>query len=59
LVKNQQERLQSLSDNLHAQGNLHQQVYALLNTTDKVRLSKKVDVIGPGGYGVGRVAAPW
>jgi chromosome segregation ATPase len=44
LVKTHQERLQSLSDTLHVQGNLHQQVYALLNTSDKVRLSKKVDV---------------
>ena len=43
-VKNQQDKIQALSDNLHAQTNLHQQLYELLNTTDKVRLSKKVDV---------------
>jgi chromosome segregation ATPase len=43
-VKNQQDKIQALSDNLHAQTNLHQQLYELLNTSDKVRLSKKVDV---------------
>ena len=43
-VKNQQDKIQALSDHLHAQTNLHQQLYDLLNTTDKVRLSKKVDV---------------
>lgn len=44
LVHTQQEQLQVLSKELHRQGNLHQQVYELLNTSDKVRLSKKVDV---------------
>ena len=43
-VKNHQDKIQALSDNLHAQTNLHQQLYELLNTSDKVRLSKKVDV---------------
>jgi chromosome segregation ATPase len=43
-IKNQQDKIQTLSDSLHAQTNLHQQLYDLLNTTDKVRLSKKVDV---------------
>jgi len=43
-VKNQQDKIQTLSDNLHAQTNLHKHLYDLLNTSDKVRLSKKVDV---------------
>ncbi|WP_035987140.1 pilus motility taxis protein HmpF [Leptolyngbya sp. KIOST-1] len=43
-VKAHQEQIQSLSDTLQAQVNLHQKIYDLLNTTDKVRLSKKVDV---------------
>jgi len=43
-VKNQQDKIQALSNNLHAQTNLHQRLYDLLNASDKVRLSKKVDV---------------
>lgn len=43
-VKLQQDQIQSLSNTLQVQGNLHQKIYDLLNTTDKVRLSKKVDV---------------
>ncbi len=43
-AKLQQDQLQTLSTTLQAQGNLHQKIYDLLNTTDKVRLSKKVDV---------------
>lgn len=43
-VKTQQEQIQALTDTLQAQANLHQKIYDLLNTTDKVRLSKKVDV---------------
>lgn len=43
-VKLQQDQLQALTTTLQAQGNLHQKIYDLLNTTDKVRLSKKVDV---------------
>jgi len=43
-IKAQQDQLQTLSDTLHIQGNLHQKLYDLLNTSDKVRLSKKVDV---------------
>ncbi|WP_017299246.1 pilus motility taxis protein HmpF [Nodosilinea nodulosa] len=43
-VKTQQDQIQSLSETLQAQANLHQKIYDLLNTTDKVRLSKKVDV---------------
>ncbi len=43
-LKQQQEAIQRLSDTLQAQGNLHQKLYDLLNTSDKVRLSKKVDV---------------
>jgi chromosome segregation ATPase len=43
-IKLQQERIHGLSTTLQAQGNLHQKIYDLLNTTDKVRLSKKVDV---------------
>ena len=39
-----QERVQTLSQHLQTQSNLYQQVYDLLNTSDKVRLSKKVDV---------------
>ncbi|MBD2110980.1 MULTISPECIES: pilus motility taxis protein HmpF [Cyanophyceae] len=44
MVKTQQEQIQTLTDTLQAQANLHQKIYDLLNTTDKVRLSKKVDV---------------
>ncbi|PZV21232.1 MAG: hypothetical protein DCF21_02925 [Leptolyngbya sp.] len=43
-AKLQQDQLQALSTTLQSQGNLHQKIYDLLNTTDKVRLSKKVDV---------------
>ncbi|MGB3311323.1 MAG: pilus motility taxis protein HmpF [Nodosilinea sp.] len=43
-VKAHQDQIQSLSDTLQAQANLHQKIYDLLNTTDKVRLSKKVNV---------------
>lgn len=43
-VKTHQEQIQALTDTLQAQANLHQKIYDLLNTTDKVRLSKKVDV---------------
>lgn len=43
-LKYQQEDIQRLSQTLQTQGNLHQQLYDLLNTSDKVRLSKKVDV---------------
>ncbi|MDA0672475.1 MAG: pilus motility taxis protein HmpF [Cyanobacteria bacterium] len=39
-----QDRVQKLSQYLQTQSNLYQQVYELLNTSDKVRLSKKVDV---------------
>lgn len=43
-VKAHQDQIQAWSDTLQAQTNLHQKIYDLLNTTDKVRLSKKVDV---------------
>lgn len=43
-LKHQQDQIQTLSQTLQVQGNLHQQLYDLLNTSDKVRLSKKVDV---------------
>ncbi len=43
-LKTQQEKIHPLTDTLQAQANLHQKIYDLLNTTDKVRLSKKVDV---------------
>ncbi len=43
-LKTQQEEVQALSLTLQTQTSLHQQIYDLLNTTDKVRLSKKVDV---------------
>ena len=39
-----QEQNQLLTEQLQNQTTLHQRVYALLNATDKVRLSKKVDV---------------
>ncbi|MGB3138354.1 MAG: pilus motility taxis protein HmpF [Nodosilinea sp.] len=45
MVKVHQDQIQSLSETLQAQANLHQKIYDLLNTTDKVRLSKKVDVV--------------
>lgn len=44
VLKQQQEDIERFSKTLQAQGNLHQQLYDLLNTSDKVRLSKKVDV---------------
>ena len=43
-VQGQQEQVHALSMTLQAQVSLHQQIYGLLNPTDKVRLSKKVDV---------------
>ena len=43
-LKSQQDQVQTLSITLQTQTSLHQQIYDLLNTTDKVRLSKKVDV---------------
>lgn len=39
-----QNQVQALSQRLQSQSNLYQQVYELLNTSDKVRLSNKVDV---------------
>lgn len=44
LLSLKQQQIQALSHQLHDQGNLHQRIYDLLNTSDKVRLSKKVDV---------------
>jgi len=44
LIVAHQERITLLSEQLRDQGALHKQIYDLLNTTDKVRLSKKVDV---------------
>ncbi|WOD37705.1 pilus motility taxis protein HmpF [Nodosilinea sp. E11] len=44
VIKSHQDQVQALSITLQAQGNLHQKIYDLLNTTDKVRLSKKVNV---------------
>jgi len=44
LLGAKQEQNQLLTDQLKNQSDLHQRVYALLNATDKVRLSKKVDV---------------
>ncbi len=44
LLGAKQEKNQLLTDQLKNQTDLHQQVYELLNATDKVRLSKKVDV---------------
>jgi chromosome segregation ATPase len=43
-LKAKQDQIQALSVTLQTQTSLHQQIYDLLNTTDKVRLSKKVDV---------------
>lgn len=43
-VNGRQEHLQFLSEEFQRQGNLHQHVYELLNTSDKVRLSRKVNV---------------
>ena len=45
LLSYKQAQMQSLSEQLTGQGNLHQQVYDLLNTSDKVRLGKNVDVM--------------
>ncbi|TVQ10152.1 MAG: hypothetical protein EA368_08085 [Leptolyngbya sp. DLM2.Bin27] len=44
VIKLQQEQIHGLTTTLQAQGSLHQKIYDLLNTTDKVRLSKKVNV---------------
>jgi len=44
LLANKQADVQHLSQQLQSQSNLYQQVYELLNTSDKVRLSDKVDV---------------
>jgi chromosome segregation ATPase len=43
-LANKQAHVQTLSQQLQLQSNLYQQVYELLNTSDKVRLSDKVDV---------------
>lgn len=44
LLGAKQEQNQLLTEQLKNQTNLHQQMYKLLNVSDKVRLSKKVDV---------------
>ncbi len=44
LLGAKQEQNQLLTDQLKNQTDIHQQVYELLNSADKVRLSKKVDV---------------
>jgi chromosome segregation ATPase len=44
LLSIKQVRVQQLSQHLQTQSALYKQVYDLLNTTDKVRLSNKVDV---------------
>lgn len=44
LLTIKQTRVQQLSQHLQTQSGLYKQVYDLLNTTDKVRLSNKVDV---------------
>ncbi|MGB3297045.1 MAG: pilus motility taxis protein HmpF [Phormidesmis sp.] len=44
LLGAKQDQNQLLTEQLKNQSNLHQQVYNLLNASDKVRLSKKVDV---------------
>ncbi|MGB3295256.1 MAG: pilus motility taxis protein HmpF [Phormidesmis sp.] len=44
LLGAKQAQNQLLTEQLENQSTLHQQVYKLLNATDKVRLSKKVDV---------------
>ncbi|WP_008312137.1 pilus motility taxis protein HmpF [Leptolyngbya sp. PCC 6406] len=44
LLSVKQDRVQRLSLHLQTQSSLYQQVYELLNTSDKVRLSNKVDV---------------
>ncbi|MEO0488230.1 MAG: pilus motility taxis protein HmpF, partial [Cyanobacteria bacterium J06659_2] len=44
LLEQKQRQIKAISETQQAQSNLHQQVYALLNTSDKVRLGDKVDV---------------
>lgn len=44
VLADKQTHVQALSQQLQSQSNLYQQVYELLNTSDKVRLSNKVDV---------------
>ncbi|KPQ35947.1 MAG: hypothetical protein HLUCCA11_08610 [Phormidesmis priestleyi Ana] len=44
LLGAKQDQNQLLTEQLKNQSTLHQQIYKLLNATDKVRLSKKVDV---------------
>ena len=44
MLSNQQMRMQNLSEQLTNQGDLHQQVYDLLNPSDQARLGKGVDV---------------
>ncbi|MEM6424327.1 MAG: pilus motility taxis protein HmpF [Cyanobacteria bacterium P01_H01_bin.119] len=44
LLEQKQRQIKSVSEALQDQSNLHQQVYKLLNTSDKVRLGNKVDV---------------
>jgi chromosome segregation ATPase len=43
-IKLLQDQVQTLSQSLQSQTHLHRQLYGLLSPTDKVRLSKKVDV---------------
>ncbi len=43
-IKFLQDQIQTLSQSLQSQTHLHRQLYGLLSPTDKVRLSKKVDV---------------
>ncbi len=43
-IKFLQDQIQTLSQSLQNQTHLHRQLYGLLSPTDKVRLSKKVDV---------------
>lgn len=47
-----QEHIQALAQELQRQGSLHQQIYDLLNTSDQVRLSKKVDIAALGAMPV-------
>ncbi|MEO1590880.1 MAG: pilus motility taxis protein HmpF [Cyanobacteria bacterium J06632_22] len=44
LLENKDDRNQILADQLQQQNQLYKQLYALLNTGDQVRLSKRVDV---------------
>lgn len=44
LLEQKQRQVKTVSETLQDQSNLHQQVYELLNTSDKVRLGNKVDV---------------